>query len=147
MWRDVSKSTFWFCFGSLFSCLLAFTKRVNFKSNCSLSMLSLFIIVAHSSAVLWKLLRCSRAGWFSIFSAWSQLAILLLAISFFSNLVSQRYSFTFSYYDIPSYRYIGFGCTQRICFYLSSETRLRKGLIPRWNEMTFYALQNWFFLH
>ncbi|XP_057455631.1 reticulon-like protein B17 [Lotus japonicus] len=56
MWRDVSKSAFWFGFGSL--CFLSsfFTKGVNF----------------------------------SIFSALCQLAILLLAFSFFSNSVSQR---------------------------------------------------------
>ncbi|CAJ1956617.1 unnamed protein product [Sphenostylis stenocarpa] len=56
MWKDASKSTFWFGFGSL--CLL---------SSCFTQGLS-----------------------FSIFSASSQLGILLLSVSFFSNSICQR---------------------------------------------------------
>ncbi|KAJ1384641.1 Reticulon [Sesbania bispinosa] len=56
MWKDVSKSTLWFGFGSLCFLSSCFTKGLNF----------------------------------SIFSAISQLAILLLAVSFFSNSVCQR---------------------------------------------------------
>ncbi|XP_027348191.1 reticulon-like protein B18 [Abrus precatorius] len=56
MWRDVSKSTLWFGFGSLCFLSSCFTKGLNF----------------------------------SIFSAISRLAILLLGVSFFSNSVCQR---------------------------------------------------------
>ncbi|PNX91853.1 reticulon-like protein B17-like [Trifolium pratense] len=56
MWKDVSKSSFWFGFGSLCFLSSCFTKGFNF----------------------------------SIFSAISQLAILFLAVSFFSNSVCQQ---------------------------------------------------------
>nr|AFK47382.1 unknown [Medicago truncatula] len=56
MWKDVTKSTLWFGFGSLCFLSTCFTKGINF----------------------------------SIFSAISQLAILILAVSFFSNSVCQR---------------------------------------------------------
>ncbi|XP_020229469.1 reticulon-like protein B17 [Cajanus cajan] len=56
MWKDVSKSTFWFGFGSLFLFSSCFTQGINF----------------------------------SIFSALSQLGILFLGVSFFSNSICQR---------------------------------------------------------
>ncbi|KAL2331674.1 hypothetical protein Fmac_019255 [Flemingia macrophylla] len=56
MWKDVSKSTFWFGFGSLFLFSSCLTRGINF----------------------------------SIFSALSQLGILFLGVSFFSNSICQR---------------------------------------------------------
>lgn len=109
MWKDVSKSTLWFAFGSLCFLSTCFTKGLNFRSATT-------ALTFYSRGSLffsqWKILRCRRACCFSIFSAISQLAILLLAISFFSNSVCQRYFCHCVVFLLSCYARIRFGCIQ-----------------------------------
>ncbi|CAN1123396.1 Reticulon-like protein B17 [Linum perenne] len=86
MWEDVAKSSLWFGVGCLCFLSSCFAKGINFRSVSSFPI----------SAVLFEMsftVHCSKLFdpcIFSLFSATSQLGLLLLGASFVTNSICQR---------------------------------------------------------
>ena len=88
MWKDASKSSFWFGFGSVCFLSSCFTRGISFRYPPHCSSIS----VSQFSSIFLRSKESKNWGFhvFSIFSAISQLGLLFLGLSFFSNSLYQR---------------------------------------------------------
>lgn len=86
MWKDTSKSSFWFGFGCVCFLSSCFTRGISFRYQPPTAQSFIF------SSMLQLFKESDVWGFhvFSIFSAISQLGLLVLGLSFFSNTLHQR---------------------------------------------------------